>query len=108
MSTYLLKLYVTGQTPRSRRAIENLRRICEEELRGQYEMHVIDVLERPQLAEDEKILATPTVVKELPMPIRRIIGDLSDAEKVLLGLDLLPCQPRNDTASRKEEGVDLV
>jgi circadian clock protein KaiB len=60
-------------------------------------------LERPQLAEDEKILATPTVVKELPMPIRRIIGDLSDAEKVLLGLDLQPCQPRNDTAFRKEE-----
>lgn len=99
MSNYLLKLYVTGQTPRSRRAIDNLRRICEEELRGQYEMHVIDVLERPQLAEDEKILATPTVVKELPMPIRRIIGDLSDADMVLLGLDLQPCQPRDDTAS---------
>ncbi len=99
MSNYLLKLYVTGQTSRSRRAIDNLRRICEEELRGKYEMHVIDVLERPQLAEDEKILATPTVVKELPMPIRRIIGDLSDADKVLLGLDLQPCQPRDDTAS---------
>jgi len=99
MSNYLLKLYVTGQTPRSRRAIDNLRRICEDELSGQYEMHVIDVLERPQLAEDEKILATPTVVKELPIPIRRIIGDLSDADKVLLGLDLQPCQLRNDTAS---------
>jgi circadian clock protein KaiB len=68
-------------------------------LRGQYEMHVIDVLERPQLAEDEKILATPTVVKELPVPIRGIIGDLSDAEKVLLGLDLQPCQTRSDTAT---------
>jgi circadian clock protein KaiB len=99
MSNYLLKLYVTGQTPRSRRAIDNLQRICEDELRGQYEMHIIDVLERPQLAEDEKILATPTVVKELPLPIRRIIGDLSDAEKVLLGLDLQSCQPRSDTAS---------
>lgn len=108
MSFYLLKLYVTGQTPRSRRAIENLRRICDEELRGQYEMHVIDVLDRPQLAEDEKILATPTVVKELPMPMRRIIGDLSDADKVLLGLDLQSCQLRSDTASRKEEGVDLA
>jgi circadian clock protein KaiB len=85
---YLLKLYVTGQTPRSLRAISNLRALCEEELRGQYEMVVIDVLERPQLAEDEKILATPTVVKELPTPIRRIIGDLSDSERVLLGLDL--------------------
>lgn len=98
MSNYLLKIYVTGQTPRSRRAIDNLRRICEEELRGQYEMYVIDVLERPHLAEDEKILATPTVVKELPMPIRRIIGDLSDVDKVLLGLDLQPCQLRSDSA----------
>jgi circadian clock protein KaiB len=86
---YVLKLYVTGQTPRSQRAIANLRRLCEEELEGAYEMMVIDVLERPQLAEDEKILATPTLVKELPMPMRRIIGDLSDSEKVLLGLDLL-------------------
>lgn len=98
MRNYLLKLYITGQTPRSRRAIDNLRRICEDELPGKYEMHVIDVLEWPQLAEDEKIFATPTVVKELPIPIRRIIGDLSDADKVLLGLDLQPCQPRSDTA----------
>jgi circadian clock protein KaiB len=90
MSTYVIKLYVTGQTPRSRRAIDNLRRLCEEELQGCYDLVVIDVLERPQLAEDEKILATPTVVKELPRPIRRIIGDLSDSERVLLGLDLHP------------------
>lgn len=88
MGKFLLKLYVTGLTPRSRLAIANLRRICDEELAGDYEMLVIDVLERPQLAEDEKILATPTVVKELPIPIRRVIGDLSDSEKVLLGLDL--------------------
>lgn len=108
MNHYLLKIYVTGQNPRSRRAIDNLRRICESELSGQYEMHVIDVLDRPQLAEDEKILATPTVVKELPVPMRRIIGDLSDAEKVLLGLDLQSCQERSGTASRKEEGVDLA
>jgi circadian clock protein KaiB len=93
MHQFLLKLYVTGQTPRSLRAIANLRQICEQELAGQYDMIVIDVLERPQLAEDEKILATPTLVKELPMPIRRIIGDLSDSEKVLLGLDLQSCQP---------------
>jgi circadian clock protein KaiB len=88
MQKYLIKLYVTGQTPRSQHAILNLKRICDEELKGMYEMVVIDVLERPQLAEDEKILATPTVVKELPQPIRRIIGDLSDHERVLLGLDL--------------------
>ena len=68
---YLIKLYVTGQTPRSQQAIANLRRICEDELKGRYELVLIDILERPQLAEDEKILATPTVVKELPHPIRR-------------------------------------
>ena len=89
---YIIKLYITGQTARSLRAIENLRRICDNELDAQYELLVIDVLERPQLAEDEKILATPMVVKELPPPIRRIIGDLSDTERVLLGLDLRPSQ----------------
>ena len=90
MHKFLLKLYVTGRTPRSQQAIANLRRICEEDLGGQYEMEIIDILERPQLAEDEKILATPTLVKELPIPMRRIIGDLSNSERVLLGLDLLP------------------
>ncbi|MBF0399916.1 MAG: circadian clock protein KaiB [Magnetococcales bacterium] len=87
---YLLKLYITGHTSRSARAIVNLRKICEEELNGHYEMAVIDILEQPQLAEDEKILATPTLIKALPLPLRRIIGDLTDSEKVLLGLDLLP------------------
>src|SRR5437763_1662384 len=102
MNKYLLKLYVTGQTSRSQRAIANLRRLCEEELQGAYEMVVIDVLERPQLAEDEKILATPTVVKELPTPMRRIIGDLSDSEQVLLGLDLraFPSEPGQKGGAR--------
>jgi len=86
---YLLKLFVTGQTPRSQLAIEHLRRICEEEFQNEYKLIVVDILRRPQLAEDEKILATPTVIKELPPPIRRIIGDLSDKERVLLGLDLV-------------------
>jgi circadian clock protein KaiB len=85
---YLLKLYITGHTPRSQHAIRTLRQICEVELQGQYEMVVLDVLEWPQLAEDETILATPTLVRELPLPIRRIIGDLADVERVLLGLDL--------------------
>ncbi len=89
MSDFVLKLYVTGNTARSQRAIANLKRICQQDLQNQYEMVVIDVLARPQLAEDEKILATPTLVKQLPPPLRRIIGDLSDTEKVLLGLDLL-------------------
>ncbi len=90
MERYRLKLYVTGQTPRSLLAIANLRRLCDRELRGQYEMEIIDVLSDPQLAEDAKILATPTVIKEMPPPIRRIIGDLTDGEKVLLALDLQP------------------
>ena len=98
MATYLLKLYVSGDTPRARIAIENLRRLCEEELEGQYELEIIDVLEHPQLAEDEKVLATPTLIKSLPPPLRRVIGDLSDTEKVLLGLDLRPAgaQPGNE------------
>jgi circadian clock protein KaiB len=77
-----------GQTSRSLRAIANLNRLCNERLNDQYEIILIDVLERPQLAEDEKILATPTLIKVLPPPMRRIIGDLADIDKVLLGLDL--------------------
>lgn len=85
---FKLRLYVTGRTPQSQRAIENLRTICDADLSGSYEVEVIDVLEHPALAENEKILATPTLVKKLPEPVRKIIGDLSDREKVLLGLDL--------------------
>jgi circadian clock protein KaiB len=79
---------VTGATPRAETAIANLRRICEQELGGQYQLEIIDVLEHPQLAEDDKILATPTLIKQLPPPLRKVIGDLSDKEKVLLGLEL--------------------
>lgn len=88
MQKFRLTLFITGQTPRSEHAIANLRRICEKELINQYELTIIDVLENPHLAEESKILATPTLVKELPPPIRRIIGDLSNTGKVLLGLDL--------------------
>ncbi len=91
MPEFVLRLYITGRTLRSERAIANLRRLCEEELAGQYGLEIIDLLERPQLGEDEKILATPTLIKNLPSPLRRVIGDLSDTEKVILGLDLLPC-----------------
>lgn len=87
---YLLKLYVAGRTQRTNQAIANLEAICAQDLAGQYELVVIDVLERPQLAEHEKILATPTLVKELPPPLRRIVGDLSDRESVLIGLQLTP------------------
>ncbi len=90
MNKYVLKLYITGHTPQSKRAISNLRRICEAELKGQYEMRVVDILEHPQLAEHERIIATPTLIKNLPPPLRRVIGDLSDTGRVLLGLDLAP------------------
>ena len=86
---YKLKIYVIGQTPSSVKAIEHLRALLEDQFKDDYSLEVIDVLENPRLAEDDKVLATPTVVKILPSPITKIIGDLSDREKVLLGLDLL-------------------
>jgi circadian clock protein KaiB len=85
---FVLRLYITGRTAQSQRAIQNLEEICESELRGHYEVEVIDVLEHPKLAEDEKILATPTLVKKLPEPLRKVIGDLSDRAAVLDALDL--------------------
>lgn len=88
LARYLLKLYVTGTSPRTRVAIDNLKRICESDLKDLYELEIIDVLQFPQLAEDERILATPTLIKQLPPPLRRVIGDLSDKEKVLFGLEL--------------------
>ncbi len=87
--TYVLKLYVAGNTPNSIRALRTLRNILEQEFQGVYALKVIDVLKNPQLAEEDKILATPTLSKILPPPVRKIIGDLSDREKVLIGLDLL-------------------
>jgi circadian clock protein KaiB len=85
---YVLRLYVTGMTPRSARAIENVRAICEEHLEGRYDLQVIDVYQQPTLARGEQIIAAPTLIKELPLPLRRIIGDMSNKERVLLGLDL--------------------
>lgn len=85
---YQLKLYVTGDTPRSQRAIANLYRLCDQELPGQYQITVIDVTKSPQLAEAEHILVTPTLVKEFPNPVQRIVGDLSDTETVLWGLNI--------------------
>lgn len=87
--TYILKLYVAGNTPNSMRALKTLRDILETEFKGVYALKVIDVLKNPQLAEEDKILATPTLAKFLPPPLRRIIGDLSDRQRVLIGLDLL-------------------
>lgn len=87
-----LRLYVAGETERSTAALANLRRICEEHLAGRYEIEVIDLLVRPQLAKGEQIIAIPTLVRRLPEPVRKIIGDLSDQDRVLIGLDLRPKQ----------------
>jgi circadian clock protein KaiB len=85
---YLLRLYITGTTSRSVLALTNLKKICEEYLEGRYELEVIDLYRMPTLAKDEQIIAAPTLIKKLPLPFRRIIGDMSDVEKVLMGLDL--------------------
>ena len=85
---YSLRLYVAGQTPKSVLAFTNLKRLCDEHLQGRYEIEIIDLLENPQLARGDQILAIPTLVRRLPEPIKKIIGDLSNAERVLVGLDL--------------------
>ena len=90
VAEWQLRLYVAGETPRSTAALSNLRRICEEHLAGKYSIEVIDLLERPQLAKGDQIVAIPTLVRQLPEPVRKIIGDLSNRERVLIGLDLRP------------------
>ncbi|HJT29583.1 MAG TPA: circadian clock KaiB family protein [Pyrinomonadaceae bacterium] len=89
-SRWNLRLYVAGQTPRSVTAFRNLKDICEEYLKGQYHIEVIDLMENPMLARGDQILAVPTLVRKLPQPIRKIIGDLSNTERVLVGLDIQP------------------
>lgn len=101
--TYVLKLYVAGNTPNSIRALKTLNEILEQEFKGVYALKVIDVLKNPQLAEEDKILATPTLAKILPPPVRKIIGDLSDREKVLIGLDLLYEELREEDANFERE-----
>jgi circadian clock protein KaiB len=85
---YVLRLFVAGQTPRSVHAITNIKRICEDHLKGRYELEVIDLYQQPQLARGEQIIAVPTLVKKLPLPLRRLIGDMSNTSRVLVGLDL--------------------
>lgn len=87
---YILKLYVTGMTTRSAHAIENLQTFCEKHLAGRYELQIIDVYQQPELTRSEQIVAIPTLIKKLPLPLRRLIGDMSDEERVLVGLDILP------------------
>ena len=87
---FFLRLYVAGQTAKSLTAFANLKKICEEHLAGRYQIEVIDLVENPKLAQGDQILAIPTLVRKLPVPVRKIIGDLSNTERVLIGLDLLP------------------
>jgi circadian clock protein KaiB len=87
---FVLRLYVTGMTPRSTQAVDSIKQICEQELKGRYDLEVIDLAKQPGLAKEENIIAAPTLIKKLPLPLRRLIGDLSNKERVLLGLDLRP------------------
>src|ERR1700754_4018137 len=90
MAKWELRLYIAGNTPKSATALRNLKKYCEEHLKGIYDIEVIDLLKNPQLAEGDQILAIPTLVKKVPEPVRKIIGDLSNEEKVLVGLDIRP------------------
>jgi circadian clock protein KaiB len=98
---YLLRLFVTGSTPKSSRAIRNIRALCEEKLRGRYDLEVVDIYQHPEQVKGEQIVVTPTLVKKLPLPFRKIIGDLSDKERVLVGLDLVP----RDLPPEKPRGI---
>jgi len=87
---YVLRLYVTGMTPKSTQAIVNVQKLCEKHLAGRYKLKVIDIYQQPKLAKGEQIIATPTLIKKLPLPLRRLIGDMSDMERFLVGIDLKP------------------
>jgi len=98
---YILRLYITGITPRSTRAIANIKNICEEYLKGRFKLEVIDIYKHPSLGRGEQIIASPTLIKQLPLPLRRFVGDLSDTERVLLGLDLQP----GDHSGKKKKNI---
>jgi circadian clock protein KaiB len=87
---YVLRLYVTGMTPKSTQAIANVEKLCKEHLAGRYELKVIDIYQQPKLVQGEQIIATPTLIKKLPLPLRKLIGDMSDTERFLVGIDLKP------------------
>lgn len=101
---YCLKLFITGTTPRCARAIKNIRAICEASLAGRYELEVIDIYQHPEQAKPEQIVVTPTLVKKLPPPFRRLIGDLSDNERVMVGLDIVR-QPLSAKAPKGEHEI---
>jgi circadian clock protein KaiB len=87
---YVLRLYVTGMTPKSTKAIANVKKLCEEHLAGRYALEVVDIYQQPKLARGEQIVAAPTLIKKLPLPLRKLIGDMSDTQKFLVGIDLHP------------------
>ena len=89
-SKYVLRLYVTGMTPKSTQAIANVEKLCKEHLAGRYELKVIDIYQQPKLVQGEQIIATPTLIKKLPLPLRKLIGDMSNTERFLVGIDLKP------------------
>ena len=97
---YVLRLYVAGLTPRSTLAIQNIRKICEEHLEGRYDLQVVDIYQQPVLAEGEQIIAAPTLVKKLPLPLRRFIGDMSNTERILVGMDLRTAEEKRAAAER--------
>src|SRR5688572_33047892 len=85
---YVLRLFITGSTPRSERSLQNIRALCEREFGGNYQLEVVDIYQQPEMARDNQIVAAPTVIKMLPLPLRRLVGDFSDRERVLVGLDM--------------------
>jgi circadian clock protein KaiB len=89
-TSYVLRLYIAGTTPRSSRAVMNIKEICERSLKNHYDLEVIDIYQQPKLTKGQQIIAAPTLVKELPLPLRKFIGDMSNTEKILIGLDLKP------------------
>jgi circadian clock protein KaiB len=92
-SKYVLRLFIAGTTPKSSRAVANIKEICERDLENRYDLEVIDIYQQPALAKNEQIIAAPTLIKKLPLPLRKFIGDMSDNERLLVGLDLLPKEP---------------
>ena len=104
MARYILRLYVTGITSRSARAVKNLQAICDEYLKGRYDLDVIDIYQQPALTQGEQIVAAPTLIKKFPLPMRRIIGDMSNRDRVLVGLDLVPgVFPRANAVKRASD-----
>jgi circadian clock protein KaiB len=100
IALYVLRLFITGSTPRSARAISNIRKICEEYLEGRYDLEIVDISQHPTLAEGEQIIAAPTLIKKWPLPLRRFIGDMSQTERILLGLDLREAAGRTSPAGQ--------